>query len=322
MRTETASMPGIPDETPWLFRSMLFVPGDSSRKLEKAQSAPADALIVDLEDSIDAANKETARALTAEFLQQRSSMRARTLWVRVNGASDPNFGADVAAAVQGGADGIVLPKPRSAADVLALAEHLDTLEPRLGRAFGTTKILPIATETPGSVLALGAYASCGPRLAAITWGAEDLSAALGAATAVDEDGRWLPPYELARSLCLLAAGAAAVAAVDTVYTNIADADGLRRSALAARRDGFAGKLAVHPDQVEILNRAFLPTAAEVAAAEAVVTAFARAGGAGVVAHGGRMLDRPHLQRALRVLALAAALDTVVATADGNDYPIG
>jgi len=313
-------------ETPWLlrsaFRSMLFVPGDSERKLAKAASVPADALIVDLEDSVDAARKETARALSSEFLQSRPSLRARTLWIRVNAAVDPNFADDVAAAVRARADGIVLPKPRGAADVLALAELLDFIEGRLDRPDGATKILPIATETPASVLALAEYAHCGPRLAALTWGAEDLSTALGAATAVDGNGAWLPTYELARSLCLLAAGAAAVPAVDTVYADVRDLAGLRRSALAAQRDGFAGKLAIHPDQVDVLNEAFRPTPAAVAAARAVVEAFEAAAGVGVVAHDGRMLDRPHLLRAQRVLALAAESAAPLSAAEGNDYPIG
>ena len=206
------------------------------------------------------------------------------------------------------ADGIVLPKPRSAADVQSLSKRLDGLEARSGRTRGATKILPIATETPSSTLALGGYADCGPRLAALTWGAEDLSEALGAATAVDARGGWLPPYELVRSLCLLAARAAGVMAIDTVYTDFTDLDGFASAAAAAERDGFAGKLAIHPDQVEILNRTFQPTPDAVGAAQAVVAAFAAAAGAGVVAHAGRMLDRPHLLRAQRVLALAAAVD--------------
>ncbi len=297
------------EDPPWLLRSMLFVPGDSERKLEKAQTVPADALIVDLEDSVDASRKSSARALAAELLQHRSAIRARTLWIRINGVDDRNFAPDVAAAVRAGFDGVVLPKSRSGADVLAVAERLAELEARAGRKVGATKILPIATETPAAVFALGSYAQSGPRLAAMTWGAEDLSAALGASTAVDEHGAWLPPYALARSLCLLAAGAAHVPAIDTVHTDVRDSEALSRSALAAQRDGFAGKLAIHPDQVETLNRAFRPTAAAVADAQAVVAAFAAAEGAGVVAHGGKMLDRPHLQRARRTLALAAALAT-------------
>jgi citrate lyase subunit beta/citryl-CoA lyase len=303
-------------------RSMLFVPADSERKLARAQTVPADALILDLEDSVDTARKEAARESAVEFLRERPRIRARTLWLRVNGVADPRYSADVAAAVQAQVDGIVLPKPRSARDVLALAAELDVLEARMSRPLGATMILPIATETPSSVLAMRDYASCGPRLAALTWGAEDLSAALGAETAVDERGGWLPPYELARSLCLLAAGAAEVPAIDTVHTDVRDLDGLRRSALAAHRDGFAGKLAIHPDQVAVLNEAFRPTAAAVHAARAVVAAFAAGGGAGVVACGGKMLDRPHLKRAERVLALASAADAAVDPGDGNDFPIG
>jgi citrate lyase subunit beta / citryl-CoA lyase len=293
---------------PLLLRSMLFVPGDSERKLARAQFVHADALIVDLEDSVDAARKDRARELAGEFIGDRSGIRARTVWVRTNPATDPRFADDVAAAVKARADGIVLPKPRSAAEVVRLSKLLDDLEARSGRPLGATKILPIATETPSSALALGGYAECGPRLAALTWGAEDLSEALGAATALDTRGGWLPPYELVRSLCLLAAAAAGVVAIDTVHTDFTDLDGLANVAAAAERDGFAGKLAIHPDQVEILNRTFQPTADAVGAARAVVAAFSAAGGAGVVAHRGRMLDRPHLLRAQRVLALAAALD--------------
>jgi len=302
-------------------RSMLFVPADSERKLAKAQNVPADALIVDLEDSVDAARKDAARETAVAYLRGRSSIRARTLWLRVNGVGDRHFSSDVEAAVRAQVDGIVLPKPRTARDVIALAAQLDVLETRMNRPLGATTILPIATETPSSVLALRDYVNCGARLAALTWGAEDLSAALGAETAVDEHGAWLPPYQLARSLCLLAAGAAEVPAIDTVYTDVRDLDGLHRSALAAHRDGFAGKLAIHPDQVAVLNEAFRPTAAAVEAAQAVVKAFSAAGGAGVVASGGKMLDRPHLLRAQRVLALATALDTAV-DPDGNDFPIG
>ena len=321
MRAQPQSTPNRND-APSPLRSMLFVPGDSERKLAKAKAVPADALIVDLEDSVETARKEAARELAVEFLHERSSIRARTLWVRINGMGDRNFAADAWAAVRAEADGIVLPKPRSVADVLALAEQLDALEARMNRPIGATKILPIATETPAGVLALRDYANAGPRLAALTWGAEDLSAALGATTAVDEHGAWLPPYELARSLCLLAAAAAEVPAIDTVHTDVHDLDGLRRSALAAHRDGFAGKLAIHPEQVAVLNQAFQPTAEAIAAAQAVVTAFAAAGGAGVVAFGGKMLDRPHLTHARRVLALAAQSDAAVDASDGNDYPIG
>jgi citrate lyase subunit beta/citryl-CoA lyase len=230
---------------PLLLRSMLFVPGDSERKLAKAQGVRADALIVDLEDSVATARKDRARELATEFLAGRAAIRARTVWIRVNAVRDARFTADVEAAVQSRADGIVLPKPRSAGDVLELAGRLDLLDA------AAMRIIAIATETPTSVLALGDYARCGPRLAALAWGAEDLSTAVGAATAVDARGGWLPPYELVRSLCLFAAAAAGVAAVDTVHTDLEDLDGLAAAAAAAQRDGFAGKLAIHPDQVEI-----------------------------------------------------------------------
>ena len=309
-RTTTSSPP--------LLRSLLFVPGDSERKLAKAQNVAADALIIDFEDAVGASRKHVARELAVEFMQLRTAIRARTVWVRVNAVGDACFADDVAAAVHAQADGIVLPKPRSSLDVRELGEHLEVLEARAERTAGATKILPIATETPASVLALGSYASCGPRLAALTWGAEDLSTALGAATAVDEHGGWLPPYELVRSLCLLAAGAAAVPAIDTVYTNVGDLEGFERVAAAAHRDGFAGKLAVHPDQVEIINRIFRPTAGAIAAARSVVAAFAAAGNAGVVTLDGRMLDRPHLLRARRVLATAAAADEPLGRDAVND----
>lgn len=321
MEAQPESTPNRND-APKPLRSMLFVPGDSERKLAKAQAVPADALIVDLEDSVEAAHKEQARELAGEFVRDRSAILARSLWIRINAIDHPNFAADVWAAVRAEADGIVLPKPRSVDDVRALAEQLAAFEARMNRPIGTTKILPIATETASGVLGLRDYMNVGPRLAALTWGAEDLSAALGAATAVDERGAWLPPYELARSLCLLAAGAAEVPAIDTVHLGVHDLEGLRRSALAAHRDGFAGKLAIHPEQVAVLNQAFQPTAAAVAAAQAVVSAFAAADGAGVVAHEGKMLDQPHLKRARRVLALAQAVDALVDNSDGNDYPIG
>jgi citrate lyase subunit beta/citryl-CoA lyase len=322
MRAQSESTPNPRDEASWPLRSMLFVPADSERKLAKAQTVPADALILDLEDSVEAARKESARELAAEFLRDRSAIHARTVWIRINAVGDRDFAADVWAAVRASADGIVLPKPRSVGDVQALAQLLDALEARMNRTIGGTKILPIATETPAGVLALRDYSAAGPRLAAMTWGVEDLSAALGAATAIDEHGNWLPPYELARSLCLIAAAAAEVPAIDTVHVDLRDLDGLRRSASAAQRDGFAGKLAIHPDQVAVLNQAFQPTAGAVEAAQAIVTAFAAAKGAGVVACGGKMLDRPHLTRARRVLAQAAASETPVDAADGNDYPIG
>jgi citrate lyase subunit beta / citryl-CoA lyase len=291
---------------PLLARSMLFVPGDSDKKLASCASADADALILDLEDSVAPGRKPFARERVAEFLQ-RQPPPPRTVWVRVNALGGEDCAKDLASVVPAHPAGIVLPKPRGAADVVALAGMLDELERRFAIEPGATKVLPIATETAASLFALGGYASCGPRLAALTWGAEDLSVAVGAASNVDEHGEWLPLFQLARSLCLLAAAAAGVGAIDTVYTDFRDERGLLRHTTAARRDGFSGKLAIHPEQVEIINRAFEPDAEEIAHARRVVAAFADEG-TGVVAVDGRMLDRPHLARARRTLNVAAALE--------------
>jgi len=287
-----------------LLRSMLFVPGDSDKKLAKSAEVPADALILDLEDSVDPSAKAQARERVAAFLKRR---HGRAVWVRVNAVDDPEHEADLASVVAARPDGIVLPKVRSPDDVVALADRLGSLERRGGAEPGATKILPIVTETAAGVFALGGYGRCGPRLAALTWGAEDLAVALGAAANVDERGEWLPPYQLARSLCLLAAAAAGVPALDTVCLDLHAEEALARQIAAARRDGFAGKLAIHPAQVDVINRTFRPHADEIAAARRVVAAFEVARGAGVVAVDGRMLDRPHLLRARRTLDVAAAL---------------
>ncbi len=287
-------------------RSMLFVPGDSERKLARASETAADALIVDLEDSVDHARKATARALVREYLLQ-DNVRQRPCWVRINALTEPAARADLDAVLPAQPDGLVLPKVRSADEVAALSTLLDALEPRAGRAAGATGILPITTETPAAIFAMANYAGASPRLAALTWGAEDLSAAVGAEAALDADGEWLPPYQLARSLCLFAAAHAGVPAIDTVWTSFRDEPGLRRQARAAKRDGFAGKLAIHPAQIDVLNDVFTPTASEVEHARRIVAAFAAAADAGAIALDGRMLDQPHLLRARRTLALADRL---------------
>jgi citrate lyase subunit beta/citryl-CoA lyase len=301
-------------EAPRPLRSMLFVPADDEKKLAKGVGVPADALILDLEDSVKPARKARARELAAEFLGDLSPGTPE-VWIRVNALQGPECDADIACAVAAQAAGIVLPKVRGPADVVELGRRLDELEPRSGREPGTTRVVPIATETPAGVLALSAYGAGVRRLAALTWGAEDLAAALGASTNVDDEGRWLAPYELARSLCLLAAAAADVPAVDTVYTKLHDPAGLERFAARARRDGFRGALAIHPEQVEILNATFGPSPSEIADAARVVAAFAAAPDAGVVALDDRMLDRPHLARAERLLAIAASLDNRAASSE-------
>ncbi len=277
-------------------RSYLFVPADSERKLSKASDAGADALILDLEDSVAASARPAAREIAADYLNGRDNV-----WVRINAIDSEDAAADLDAVMSSAPAGIVLPKPRSAADAVNLASQLEALEKSHNVEVGQTKIMPICTERPEALFALDSYIGATSRLAALTWGAEDLSAALGASDNRDEDGDWLPPYELARSLCLCAAVAAEVAAVDTVFTDFRDTDGLSKYAANARRDGFSGMLAIHPAQVEIINLAFVPTAAEIERAERIVALFDDNPGAGALGMDGEMIDRPHLVQAQRLL---------------------
>ena len=280
-------------------RSFLFVPGDSERKLEKSKDAGADALIVDLEDAVAPEARPAAREIAHRFVAGRSDT-----WVRINPLSSDAAATDLDAVMPAGPAGIVLPKPRSANDVRSLSAMIDAAEERSGLEPGRTKILPLVTETPQSLLALGGYAGCSDRLAGLSWGAEDLSAAVGATRNRDENGAFLAPYQLARSLCLFAAAAAEVPAIDTVFTDFRNADGLAKYASEARRDGFAGMLAIHPAQVETINAAFEPTAEEIDRAKRIVAAFDANPGAGTIGLDGQMIDRPHLVQAKRILGLA------------------
>ena len=283
-------------------RSFLFVPADSERKLTKARDAGADALIIDLEDSVAVAARPAARENAAAVLAEGS---AAELWVRINPLDSKDALEDLAAIMPAAPFGIVLPKPDGAWDANQLAKRLDRLERDNDIGPGFTKILPIATERPGALFRLHEYAEATQRLAGLTWGAEDLGAAVGAMATRDAAGRWLPPYELARSLCLMAASAAAVPAIDTVFTDYRDTDGLAEYAALARRDGFEGMLAIHPDQVPVINDAFRPSAEEVERARRIVDAFDASPGAGTLGVDGEMLDRPHLLQAERILARAA-----------------
>jgi citrate lyase subunit beta/citryl-CoA lyase len=288
----------------FMSRSFLFVPADSERKLQKAGDSEADALIVDLEDSVASDARPGARELASEFI----AGSARTdLWIRINPLDTEDALLDLRVVMPAAPKGIVLPKPRGAHDVQQLAKLLDVLEHESGLEPGQTSILPIATERPGAMFHMHEYAEGVPRLDGLTWGAEDLSAAVGASANRDESGDWLPPYQLARSLCLFAAAAAEVASIDTVYTDYRDTDGLLAYATAARRDGFAGMLAIHPDQVAIINAAFLPSAVEIARAEKIVQLFADNPGSGALGLDGEMIDRPHLIQATRILESAARL---------------
>ena len=290
-------------------RSFLFVPGDSERKLAKAETTQADALIIDLEDAVSAENIDRARGLVREYLQaRRSSAKSsgrQQLWVRINPIQTPKALADLAAIMAGAPDGIMLPKADSAAEAITLGHFLAALEAREGLALESTRILPVATETARAMFALGSYHGATSRLFGLTWGAEDLSTAIGASTNRLQDGEYEFTYKLARSLCLLGASAAGVAAIDTLWSNFKDPEGLMADSKAARRAGFSGKLAIHPDQVDIINKAFTPDASEVAFAQRVVDAFAAAAGAGTLQLDGKMLDRPHLTQAQKLLELAA-----------------
>ena len=273
-------------------RSLLFVPGDRPERMEKALGLGADALILDLEDAVAPAARPAARAATAAFL--RAARRGPALFVRVNPLDGGLIDDDLAAVLDARPDALVLPKAEGAASVAALAAK-----------GGAVPILPIATETPAAIFQLGSYGAVAERLIGLTWGAEDLPAAIGAATSREADGRYTPPYELVRSLALFAAHAAGVPAIETVYPALRDLDGLAAYAARARRDGFTGMMAIHPAQLPVINAAFTPSEAELAHARAVVAAFAAAPDAGALQLDGRMIDAPHLKQARRLLAQAA-----------------
>lgn len=282
-----------------ILRSLLFVPADSEKKLAKARSSPADALILDLEDSVAAPNRSRARALVREFLKDK---HGQAIWVRVNPVDSSDFHADIEAVVPGAPAGLVIPKPDGPHVLNVVDAHLLTLETEAGLPLGGVKLLPVATETPTAVLSLQDYRSPPLRLAALSWGAEDLSAALGTSANRGEDGEFLLTYRIVRTLCLIAAKAAGVDAIETLFADFRDAKGLERTARAAQREGFSGMLAIHPDQVETINAAFTPSPADLEHAQKVVAAFAS--GAGVASLDGKMLDQPHLKQAQHVLALA------------------
>jgi citrate lyase subunit beta/citryl-CoA lyase len=292
------------------YRSWLFAPGDSAKKLAKATDAGADAVILDLEDSVAPAGKAAARDLVrAALFESPGPKRGSKLWVRINALDSGLALADLAAVVAGAPDGIMLPKANGPRDVETLSHYLDALEEAGGVPAGSIKILPVATETAAAPFALGDYARATlPRLHGLTWGAEDLAAALGASTNTDSTGGWGQTYRLVRSLTLLAAHAAGVQAVETLYVDFRDDDGLAASCRAARAEGFSGRIAIHPAQVATINAAFSPSPEEIAFATRVIAAFAD--GAGTVALDGKMLDIPHLKQARHTLALADQFQTI------------
>lgn len=282
-------------------RSLLFVPGDSEAKIAKSAGIAADVLIFDLEDSVVAARRPEARKLVLAHLEANRAGRTSQFYVRINPLDTADALLDLEAIMPGAPDGIILPKPRGVEDIAELAVVLDQFEAALDLPPESTRIIPVATETPAAIFTLGGYVLAGPRLAGITWGAEDLSAAVGA-TGYKENGNWTAPYQLARSLCLFAASAAEVAPIETLHADFRDEAGLAKAASKARRDGFVGMLAIHPAQVPIINAAFTPSPDEIAHAEAVVAVFAANPEAGVASLDGKMLDRPHLVQAEKILA--------------------
>jgi citrate lyase subunit beta / citryl-CoA lyase len=281
-------------------RSMLFVPGDSPRKFEKASQGNASALILDLEDSVVANKKPEARGLTRTMLDARRN--GQQLYVRVNALDTGLTLDDLAAIMPARPDGIVLPKSRGGDDVRNVSLWLDAFEAAAGSKPGSTRIVVVATETAEAMFGLGSYKDASPRLAGLMWGAEDLAASLGA-TENGSGGTFHSPYRLARDMCLIAAAAAQVAAIDTVYTDIDNLAGLEQETRIARRDGFSAKALIHPKHVDIVNAAFEPSAAERAWAEKVVAAFNDNPSSGTLRLDGKMLDRPHLRAARKVLGL-------------------
>jgi citrate lyase subunit beta/citryl-CoA lyase len=275
-------------------RSLLFVPGDRPDRFAKAAASGADALILDLEDAVAASAKDTARAAVREWLGEGASLPRI---VRINPVDGPLAAADLVALAGTRPDAIMVPKAEGAATIATLDALL------VPHGLADVPLLPIATETPAAIFQLGSYGAVAHRLAGLTWGAEDLPAAIGAATSREDDGRYTPPYELARSLTLFGAHAAGVAAIDTVFPAIRDDAGLAAYAQRAARDGFTGMMALHPAQVAAINAAFTPDAQAIARAQAIVDAFAANPDAGALQVDGRMVDAPHLKQARRILAL-------------------
>jgi citrate lyase subunit beta/citryl-CoA lyase len=283
-------------------RSLLFVPADGGPKLDKAMASGADAVIIDLEDSITPERKPAARAAALEFLKSASTLKQRPrLLVRINGLETGMVDADLEAIMPGRPDAVLFPKAEGGASVVHLDTKLNVREALYDIPEGTTQILAQAVESAAGLFLAGTFRNVSRRLIGMTWGPEDLSAELGAESNREADGTLTEPYRLARSMCLYGAAAAKLPAIETVYVDFRNSDGLRRDTEAARRDGFVGRLAIHPAQVPIINEVFTPTREQIEKAKAVVAAFAAQPGAGAVGIDGKMYDRPHLVRAQRLL---------------------
>ncbi|WP_374284921.1 CoA ester lyase [Novosphingobium sp.] len=289
-------------------RSWLFVPGDSEKKLSKVAASGADMVIVDLEDSVTYDNKPRAREMAREWLsahRQQVTERRMGRWVRINALDSRMWRDDLLAVLPGAPDGIMLPKSAGPESVQQLGAELYELEQRSGVPANSTKILPLVSETAAAAITIPSYLGAPlPRLAGLTWGAEDLSAAIGASRKRDKDGQWTDAFRFARTQTLLTAHARGIMAIDTLHADFADEKGLKRAAEESRADGFAGMLAIHPAQVPIINAAFTPSEEELAEARAIVAAFSANPSAGALQIDRRMIDRPHLMLAQRLLGIA------------------
>jgi citrate lyase beta subunit len=290
---------------PRLRRSLHFVPGGNEKMIAKALTLPADGLILDLEDAVPPDRKAATRPIVRGWLE-KLDFGGRERWVRMNPITAPFGHADLEGTIAGRPDGYVVPKPRAAADLREIAQQLDRLEPRHGISHGSTRLLPIATETPEGLLNIKEVAAASPRIVAISWGVEDLGAVMGLGRVRDADGQYLDIPRYARVMCCIAASAVGVEALDTVYTDIADLEGLQRECDDAVQMGFAGKISIHPNQIAVINAVFTPAREVVEEARELVAAFedARRRGIYAFAFKGRMVDAPHLAGALKILARA------------------
>ncbi len=285
-------------------KSFLFVPGDSARKMEKAGSSGAHAVVLDLEDSVAADRLDGARQLVREYLLAHTDRAKQQVWVRINPLDSGKALDDLAQVVAGAPDGLLLPKCTSGAEIVQLDNFLTALERREGVAAGSIKIISVATETAAAMFEMGSYRNVSPRLYGLTWGAEDLSTALGASTNKGDDSHYAFTYQLARSLCLLGSKAAGVQPVDTIFANFRDSEALVAEVRRARQDGFTAKFAIHPDQIPAINAGFQPDESEIAHARAIVAAFRSSDSTGTIQVNGKMVDKPHLTQALQILEAA------------------
>ncbi len=288
-------------------RSLLFIPGDSERKLEKGLTSEADVLLIDLEDSVSAERKTAARRITADFLKSNRSISSPRLFVRINDLSSGLADDDLSAIIPSLPAGILLPKSNSGKDVMRLSAKLNVHEAQTGLSEGITQIIAIITETAIGTLSAASYPDASKRLIGLSWGAEDLSAVIGATAVRDEAGVYTDVFRMARALAILGASAAEVAAIDTVYIDYRNEDGLARECVEAARDGFTAKLAIHPAQLPTINRVFTPSVEAIDQAEQIIAAFAADPSAGVIGIDGKMFDRPHLKRAERLIARTRSL---------------